>query len=381
MRIHRAAWVAAALLLGAAGCADEDAGGAGADVAGDAGPTADVAGDTGATDTGATDSGATDTGATDSGATDTGTTDSGSTDTGTTDTGATDVGTDTGTADTGTTDVGTDAGADVADDTGTTDAADDTGTDTGTPDADAGAPQCASACDCEQGWSCAGGQCVLGIDPVFCCTNDGCPSGSACVGADGTAGLCGVETSPLFGQVLFNEVLIDGASDGDPNGDGEPGDPVGDELVEIVNAGGAVDLGGFTLVETDFPGLPRHTFTAGTTLAAGAAIVIFGGGEAPSDIPGAHFEVANAPDPGIPFGLNLDNDGDTLRLLDKSGKLVALFGYGGAAPLAALSDESYTRSPDVTGPFVPHSQASGDPSIIYSPGTQADGSPFGGGAP
>jgi hypothetical protein len=205
----------------------------------------------------------------------------------------------------------------------------------------------------------------------------GTDTGATDTGATDTGPDAGGGGSPLMGVVVFNEVLTDGATDGDPNGDGDAPDSVGDEFVEIVNGGTtAVDLAGFTLVETSLPALPRHTFAAGTTLAAGEAIVVFGGGTAPDDITGAAFVVANAADPGIPFGLSLDNTADVLQLLDASGLLVAEFAYGGAAPLAAVTDESYTRDPAVTGAFVPHSTATGAAGAIFSPGTAVDGTNF-----
>ena len=335
----------------------QDAGGA--DVAVDAGTDVVVPVDTGTGDTGMADAGVEDTAATDTGSEDTGVTDTGPEDTGATDTGAEDTAI---IPDVATQDVAADIGAE----------------DIGSADADAGQnpPECASLCDCPQGFGCAAGECVLGDVSVFCCENDGCTDGESCTHSDGSPGLCGVDASPLYGVILFNEVLSDGAVDGDPNGDGDPGDAVGDEFVELVNAGAAtVDLSGWKLVETDFPFLPRHTFE-GTTLAAGKALVVFGGGSAPDDTAGTQFFTANALDPGQPFGLNLDNDGEALKLVDADGKLVALFAYGPGTSLVALSDQSYTRSPDVTGGFMPHAEATGDPSNLFSPGTHADGSSF-----
>ena len=245
------------------------------------------------------------------------------------------------------------------------------------PDDDVWVPTCSHSCDCAQGQGCVEGACVLGDAAVFCCSNDECPDGEGCVNADDSLGLCGIETSPDFGAVVFNEVLTDGTVDGDPNGDGDAPDSVGDEFVEIVNTtGGDVDLSGFTLLENDFKVKARHTFTAATILAAGEAIVVFGGGTAPEDIDGATFLVANADDPGVPLGLALSNDQDVMQLLDSDGKLVATFAYGPGTGSPEISDESYTRWPDVTGDFTAHSDASGDAEVRFSPGTGADGSSF-----
>ncbi len=286
-------------------------------------------------------------------------------------------------ADTEATDAATDTPADTPADTGPADTAHDTGladaaNDTGPADAEADAASpCTTACDCPQGTACVDGSCDPSADAAFCCTQVGCPPDAACVFEDGGAGVCGVALRGLYGQVVINEVLTDGETDGDPNGDGEFPDAVGDEFVELVNVGASpADLSGLTLVETTLPGFPRHTFPAGTTLAAGHAYVVFGGGTAPEDTTTATFAVANAQDPGTPFGLSLDNDGDTLQVLDADGALVARFAWGPGTAYPAVSDQSYTRSPDLTGDFIPHGQATADPAAIFSPGTRADGSAF-----
>jgi hypothetical protein len=277
------------------------------------------------------------------------------------------------------------ATGDVVSDTGGGDAAEDVQvTDAATQDAgpvdvatdlgqDIQPPECTQPCDCDQGEGCQDGACVLGPEPVFCCAKEGCPEGAGCSGSDGTQGLCGIETSIHYGSLLFNEVLIDGAVDGDPNGDGDFPDSVGDEFVEIVNASAdALDISGFTLVENTLP-KPRHTFVDGTTVPAGHALVVFGGGTAPDDTASATFLTSNSNEGAIPFGLHLDNDGDTLRLLDKDGALVASFSYGVGKLLEAVTDESMTRNPDITGDWTAHSEAG---ELLFSPGTRVDGSEF-----
>jgi len=188
----------------------------------------------------------------------------------------------------------------------------------------------------------------------------------------------GGHVSPLYGKVIFNEVLIDGLAEGDPNGDGDV-DAVDDQFVELVNVDSApVTLDGCTLVEVDLPDLPRHTFASATTVPAGHALVVFGGGDAPPAIAGAAFLTANAADPGIPFGLHLSTPADTMTLLDSGGLVVASFCYGGSDECSqpAQSDESLTRSPELTGSFVPHTDVTGAGGAAFSPGTHADGSPF-----
>ncbi len=238
-------------------------------------------------------------------------------------------------------------------------------------------PGCNSHCDCDQGWSCNDGECALADPLVFCCGQEGCPENETCFNAAGDQGLCGVETSSAFGKVLFNEVLTDGSTDIDPNGGEDSGDAVEDEFIELVNAGDApIDIGGFTIVELTVPAVPRHTFADGTVLQPGKAAVVFGGGDAPDATDGAVFFTANAEDPALPFGLSLNNDGDAVKLLDADGKLVAEFNYGGDTGVEPAFDESLTRSPDLTGEFVPHSQAAGAAGAIFSPGAKADGTTF-----
>jgi hypothetical protein len=120
-------------------------------------------------------------------------------------------------------------------------------------------------------------------------------------------------------------------------------------------------------------------------LPAGEAYVVFGGGSPSEELqatPGATFAAANPADSAFSFGLNLDDDGDVVRLLDPERREVARFVYGDACPdddddcPAAVSDQSLTRSPDVDGDWTPHTEAEED--TVLSPGTHADGSFFGG---
>ena len=53
-------------------------------------------------------------------------------------------------------------------------------------------PVCTGHCDCPQGMMCAaGGLCVAGKAPVYCCDRKGCPSGQPCYHRDGSQGTCG----------------------------------------------------------------------------------------------------------------------------------------------------------------------------------------------
>lgn len=204
-------------------------------------------------------------------------------------------------------------------------------------------------------------------------------AGNAGMGGQGGAALIdGLPVSPLYGTVVFNEVLTDGTAEGDPNGDGDI-DPVEDQFVEFVNVGAqSLALDGFTLVERDFSGLPRHTFGPSDSIAPGSAIVVFGGGDCPDPTATTTFYVANAADPGLPFGLDLSLPLDTMWLLDDEEQVVARFCYGatGDCALDPATDQSLTRSPDITGDFVPHTTASGADGAAFSVGTRVDGTPF-----
>jgi len=185
------------------------------------------------------------------------------------------------------------------------------------------------------------------------------------------------ETSPSPGDLVFNEVLVDGSVEGDANGDGII-DALEDEFIELVSvADHRIDLQGLILYETTLgDALPRHTFGP-VMLEPGEAVVVFGGGDAPADVTGAWFFVANAADPGLPFGLALDDGGDTVRVDDDAGTNIATLEYGGATGIDANIDQSINLDPDVTGSaYRPHSEMPGSSGAIFSPGTHADGSAF-----
>lgn len=238
-------------------------------------------------------------------------------------------------------------------------------------------PDCTSHCDCTQGMSCIDGECTL-VQPLqFCCGQEGCPYGQTCFDESDVQGSCGLMDGEFTGKIVFNEVLSDGSTDIDPNGGDDSGDSLEDEFIEFVNVSDeAIDLGGFTILEETMPNVPRHTFAPGTVLGPGLAAVVFGGGDATEATATAMFFVANAADPGLPYGLSLNNDGDAVKLLDAAGALVAEFNYGGDSGLEPAFDESLTRLPDKTGEFVPHSQAAGAEGAIFSPGTKLDGTGF-----
>ena len=205
-----------------------------------------------------------------------------------------------------------------------------------------------------------------------------------------TATLDGHDSSPVevtvtvvpagADDLVINELLTDGAVDGDPNGDGSL-DSVEDEFVEIANVADAtVALDDVTFIELDFPFLPRHTFAPDTFLRAGEAIVLFGGGDVGAlGEPFVLFVVVDNDDPGIANGLSLKNTGDVLSLVAADGATVITeLAYGdesdGSVP--APSDESAVLEPEVWGvDYVLHSLADGALGV-FSPGILADGGAF-----
>ncbi|WP_375757070.1 lamin tail domain-containing protein [Corallococcus exercitus] len=155
------------------------------------------------------------------------------------------------------------------------------------------------------------------------------------------------------GNVFINEVLIN-----------EPGSDVNGEFVELVNSGtAAVDLSGWTV--SDSTGV-RHTFASGTSVAAGKAVVVFGGASGiPSGTTGAVAASTGT--------LGLGNSGDTVTLKNSAGTAVDTATF--ASSLAGTDGVSANRSPDAssTGGFVLHTGVS---SLGSSPGKRASGTAF-----
>ncbi|MCA9732584.1 lamin tail domain-containing protein [candidate division KSB1 bacterium] len=181
-------------------------------------------------------------------------------------------------------------------------------------------------------------------------------------------------TQSVFGQstssLILNEILADPAADlpGDANGDGTR-DTTDDEFIELVNTGNTpIDLSGWTV--SDAVGV-RHTFAEETSLAAGAALVLFGGGTPTGDFGGAVVLTASTGQ------LSLNNTSETITIHDVSGAVVLEFTYGSEAG----NDQSISRDPDLTGNFTKHSEIAAAAGALFSPGTQVDGNPFGSSTP
>jgi hypothetical protein len=93
-------------------------------------------------------------------------------------------------------------------------------------------------------------------------------------------------------------------------------------------------------------------------------MVVFGGGSPASSIPG-RVQVAST------GTLALNNGGDTFRIETGGGSEVLSFSYDGS-----IDDQSLTRDPDFTGPFVAHSSATGSGGALFSPGRSVEGDPL-----
>jgi hypothetical protein len=224
----------------------------------------------------------------------------------------------------------------------------------------------------------AGNKCTkLGTGEKFCtylCTaDDGCPEGYQCMavasGSTITSRQCAPRNltctvaPPVSGPAaVINEVFASPKSPGgDANGDGAVS-ATNDEFIEVVNvSGAALDLTGWTVSDT---AMTRLKLPSGTTLAAGQALVIFGGGTATAftGLEGAVVLVSSQ------SHLGLNNTGDRVILRDKLGATVDQMSYGteGGAGKALVRE----RDGDPTARFVAHGGAG------FSPGRKADGSAF-----
>ncbi|MEW6746162.1 MAG: lamin tail domain-containing protein [Planctomycetota bacterium] len=173
-------------------------------------------------------------------------------------------------------------------------------------------------------------------------------------------------TSPP-GIIILNEVLADPPSDisGDANRDGTR-DGSQDEFVEIINnSGGPLDISGWEI--RDAVAL-RHVFPAGTVLVDQCGILVFGGGTPTGNFDCMLVQVAST------GYLGYNNDGDTVKIVDTLGITRAIHVYG----LEGGTDQSLTRDPDLSGPFVGHTGAGGSGGAPFSAGTMIDGTPFAG---
>ncbi|HEY1403934.1 MAG TPA: lamin tail domain-containing protein, partial [Pyrinomonadaceae bacterium] len=214
--------------------------------------------------------------------------------------------------------------------------------------------------------------------------------GTATISASTSDGAGGTVTNRATLEVrvpiVLNEILADvppddpatHAVEGDANRDGVRSSD-DDEFIEFLNRSQSpVDISGLIVADST---ARRFTFPAGTILAAGSSLVLFGGGAPPRDEPalgGASIFTAAS------LGLNDAGDTVSLKLPVSDAEItIASQSYGtataGGSP--APVDQSLTRSPDAAvdstgGDFIAHSLASNAATRPSSPGTRADGTPF-----
>lgn len=187
---------------------------------------------------------------------------------------------------------------------------------------------------------------------------------------------------PLVVNEIFADVPPDDpatvAVEGDANRDGVRSSD-DDEFVELLNySRAAVDISGLSVADAT---ARRYTFPANTILAAGGALVVFGGGAPPHSDPafgGANLFTTTS--------LGLNDAGDTVSLkltLNSVEFTIASQSYGTAATNSppAPADQSLTRSPDAAkdstgGNFIAHTLGTNASTRAASPGTRADGTPF-----
>ena len=153
----------------------------------------------------------------------------------------------------------------------------------------------------------------------------------------------------LLSQVRVNEWMA--------NPDGRDS---GLEWVELVNAGlSPIDITGYTLGDSTRP--DRHVFDA-HILGPGEGIVVADSEQVAS----RHRVLASS------GSLALGNSSDSIVLRDANAVVVDQTSW-----TSAISGESFNRGADgaSTGDFVSHSEIS---DLLASPGTFADGTPFGG---
>ena len=179
-------------------------------------------------------------------------------------------------------------------------------------------------------------------------------------------------------DIVINELLADPPDglNGDANHDGVR-DTSADEFVELVNSTGHdVDLSGYQLQSRSLTATNdtlRHRFAQGTTLSAGAVIVVFGGGSPSASNPvfgGSQVIKASS------GGLSLVNGGGVVTLRKPNDDIVTSIAYGASLNLRGDQNQSLTRAPDITGDFTLHSTAPGSNKTLFSPGARLDGSPF-----
>lgn len=168
-------------------------------------------------------------------------------------------------------------------------------------------------------------------------------------------------------QIIINEVLYDPSNsslDGDANGDGMY-DQDGDSFIEFVNTGLVdFDMSGYEIWDDVSSSFPEYTIPSGTIIPPNGALVVFGSGTPTGNFGGAIVLTAGG------SGFSFNNSGEVIAIKDTAGQVVLSFD---SDALSNNPNESYTRNPDITGAFEQHSD---NTPLLFSPGTQIDGTPF-----
>ncbi len=166
-------------------------------------------------------------------------------------------------------------------------------------------------------------------------------------------------------ELVITEVLAD-PGERDVNGDGRVRRSE-DSFVEIKNnESEEIDLSSWKLLNSREEG---YVFPQGTFIPSGGAMIVFTGGEPEGNFGGAALEIAD--------NLSLDNDRETLSLVDDMGNIVSTFSYGGAGEISVRSGESMSRYPRASAPVMAHSESNSDQATLFSPGKKMDGTPYG----
>jgi len=177
----------------------------------------------------------------------------------------------------------------------------------------------------------------------------------------------------LSGQIIINEICYDPSNTellGDANNDGVYSQAE-DEFIEFINTTAAnLDVSGYKIFDSANFILddPNHLIPDGTIIPPLGALVVFGGGTPTGTFGGAIVQTSTS------GNMSLNNTGDIVYLVDAEGSTVLTFDI---EPLSDNPNESYTRSPDITGDdasFVQHGNLI--PDVLFSPGTTFDGMPF-----